>query len=186
MVGNERADNLEEQFFREQDKKLIAKLAELSRTASAKEALARVSGISDAKVLERLVELGITPELLIAMAVIPLVEVAWADGEISPKERQAVLDAARSLRKGAEPIAPGMLEAWLERRPDAKLLSSWQLYVQGLCASLQPQERERLRDQIVGHARQVAESSGGILGLGNKVSAAEERVLAKLSKAFAG
>jgi hypothetical protein len=181
---HDRAENLEEQFFRRQDKELIEKLAKLKRSTDAKEALARVSGVTDPKVLERLVELEITPEQLVALAVVPLVEVAWADGEIQAKERQAVIDAARSLRHGAEPLAPGMLESWLDKKPDPKLLSTWQLYVQGLCASLTPDERGRLREQILGHARQVAESAGGILGLGSKVSQAEEKILARLAKSF--
>ena len=178
------AENLEEQFFRRQDKELIEKLAQIKRSTDAKEALARVSGLTDPKVLERLVQLEITPEILVALTVVPLIEVAWADGEIEPKERKAVVEAARSLRHGAEPIAPGVLESWLDKKPDPKLVSTWQVYVQGLCTSLTPAERERLREQIVGHARQVAQASGGILGLGSKISASEEKVLARLAKAF--
>jgi|SRR5688572_22366419 len=188
MTSNfhDQAENLEEQFFRRQDKELIDKLAKLKRSTDSKEALARVSGITDPKVLERLVELEMTPEALVALAVVPLVEVAWADGEIQPKERQAVIDAARSLRHGADPIAPQVLESWLDKKPDPKLLSTWQLYVEGLCQNLTPAERERLREQILGHARQVAQSAGGILGLGSKVSQAEEKILARLAQAFDG
>jgi hypothetical protein len=49
---------------------------------------------------------------------------------------------------------------------------------------LDPQARQRLRDEVMGRARAVAEAAGGFLGLGRKVSAAEEAVLRELAQAF--
>jgi hypothetical protein len=48
-------------------------------------------------------------------------------------------------------------------------------------------EREHLREVLVGRARSVAMASGGILSgrLGKKVSAAEQDMLTQLERAFA-
>jgi hypothetical protein len=56
--------------------------------------------------------------------------------------------------------------------------------VQQLCAQIPPAEQHALRDELIGRARHVAEAAGGFLGLGNKVSSAEEAVLEKLAGAF--
>ena len=39
-------------------------------------------------------------------------------------------------------------------------------------------------DEILGRARNVAEATGGFLGLGNRISPEEEIILAELAKAF--
>ena len=57
-------------------------------------------------------------------------------------------------------------------------------YIGALTQSLSVDASDRLRDEVLGRARQVAKEAGGFLGLGSKVSADEERVLAELEKAF--
>ena len=41
-----------------------------------------------------------------------------------------------------------------------------------------------LKGEVLGRARRVAEVAGGFLGLGNKVSLEEQKILEVLSKAF--
>jgi hypothetical protein len=133
---------------------------------------------------EKLVGLDIGPETWAAVSLVPLVEVAWADGRVEAKEKWAVLSAAE-----ANGIAPGspshtLLESWLARRPDGRLLEAWGLYIVDLCATLEEAEKSAVREQVLGRARRVAESTGGFLGLGSKISSEEEIVLSELAKAF--
>jgi hypothetical protein len=65
------------------------------------------------------------------------------------------------------------------------MLEAWTTYTTGLCASITPAERAALRSVVMGQARAVAEAAGGFLGVG-KVSGAEEEMLARLERAFAG
>ncbi len=58
--------------------------------------------------------------------------------------------------------------------------------VSALSASMDPSERNALRDSVMGKARMVAEAAGGFLGLGNKVSAEEQAVLDELAGVFGG
>jgi hypothetical protein len=53
-----------------------------------------------------------------------------------------------------------------------------------LCATLDAGEQAKLRDEILGRARAVAEAAGGILGLVNRISPQEEKILQELAKPF--
>lgn len=180
----DRERSLEEQFFSRQSEELKRKLREKHEREDARAGLRRIAVITNEETIDRMVELGITAETWAAISLVPLVEVAWANGEVDAKERQAVLAAANA--NGLSPGSPGfaVLESWLQRRPDARLLQAWGEYIMALGAQLTPAERHRLRDELMSRARQVAETTGGFLGLGRRVSPEEEVVLQELEKAF--
>jgi hypothetical protein len=157
--------SLEDAFFLERDRQLIARRAELAKLAETKEALASVSGIKHQGILEHLVQLNVRPETLAALSAIPLVEVVWADGHVDERERKVV--------------------AWLAQRPPASLLAAWQHYVEVLCERLSPAERTALKDELLHHVRAAAAASGGFLGMG-KISSEEQAVIAKLESSFGG
>jgi hypothetical protein len=176
---------LEDAFFLERDRQLIARKVELRKMAETQEALAAVSGIKDREVLELLVNLNVRPETLAALAAIPLVEVAWADGKVDEKERQVVLAfaSARGIREGS--VEHELLERWLATRPDDGLLAAWQHYTQALCEKLSAHQRAHLRDELLRNVRAAAAASGGFLGMG-KISDEEKTVLARLESSFGG
>lgn len=175
---------LEDSFFLEEDRLLIERRQALRRLEETREALARASGIRDQKVLQRLVELGVRPESVAPLALVPIVEVAWADGKVDHQERQAVLQAAEARGMRAGDVEHDLLQSWLAHRPKPELLEAWRHYVAGLCPELGPEQREALRRELLDRARQVAEASGGFLGLGQKISPAEAAVLERLGQAF--
>ena len=151
---------------------------------AAKEELAKVSGIKSDEMLDKLCALGIDAESWAAVSIAPMVEVAWADGKIDAAERRAVLAAAEA--NGLQNVSSGiaLLENWLDQRPDKTLMEAWEALVVKLCEEMNPAERDTLKNQVMGRARDVAEATGGILGLGKKTSAVEEAVLVRLEKAF--
>jgi hypothetical protein len=175
--------DLEDAFFLEQDRRLIAQKIELRKMAETKEALASVSGIKDAEVLQLLVRLNVRPETLAAMAVVPLVEVVWADGVVDDKEKKVVFDfaAAQGIAKGS--VEYELLERWLTHRPEPGLLSAWQHYIQALCVQVTPHERIHLKQELLRNVRAAAQASGGFLGMG-KISNEEKAALAKLESSF--
>lgn len=181
----DRGRDLEDEFFRREDQRLIERLNELKAVETTREALAKASGVTKPAVLDKLVALGIRAETVTALFMVPLVEVAWADGTLDAKERRAILD-----RTGDSGVARGsaeyaLIEAWLDRRPDPKLLTAWTHLVRGMCEQLGPDEAARLKAGLLERARAVAGASGGVLGIGSKVSNAEATVLAQLEAAFA-
>ncbi len=77
-----------------------------------------------------------------------------------------------------------MLNCWLKNKPDGKLFAIWKEYAAALSQKIDEATRVTLKEGLLGRARAVAEAAGGILGLGNKVSKSEEKVLAELEEAF--
>lgn len=177
--------SLEDAFFQEQDRRLIARRAELAKMAETKEALAAVSGIKNQDILQHLVELNVRPETLAALSAVPLVEVAWADGEVDEKERKVVLDFAAARGIAAGSVARELLESWLAQRPPQTLLAAWQHHVEALCEQLTPDDRKALKDELLHNVRAAAAASGGFLGVG-KISSEEQAVIAKLEASFGG
>lgn len=180
----DRGQALEEEFFhRLQEKQLEALRAELDRKAT-REELRAACGISDEAVLDRLVDQGVSGATMAALSMVPLVTVAWADGDVHERERDAVLKAARERGVDEKSAAHALLAGWLGRRPSSQLFDAWAAYSRGLSETLVPAQRAQLREQIVGLAREVAQSAGGFLGVG-KIGKEEEAALASIEAVFA-
>jgi hypothetical protein len=181
---DKRRKTLEDAFFHKRDAILIEQLHKMEKMKESKAALAKVSGITDEKVLEKLVELNVRPETLASLVMVPLVEIAWADGAMTEEEQAAVLKAAvkQGFSKGS--IDYALIENWLVRRPSDTMLEGWTQYIRGLCGNLNRTQIAHLRDEVLGNAKAIAEASGGFLGLTSKVSKAEHAMLDRLKAAF--
>ena len=180
-ILRDRGRSLEDEFFRREDQRLMERLRTLSGAEATREALGKASGITKETVLDNLMELGIRAETVAALSIVPLVEVAWADGAVDAKERRAIVDRAGVAR---DSTAGALLEAWLDRRPDPKLLTAWTQLVQAMSEQLGPDGAARLKTDLLDRARAVAAATGGLFGVGSKVSASEAAILAKLEAAF--
>lgn len=183
-ILRDREKALEESFFAKQNEKLRQALRRREQAKASREQLAQISGIADTEVLDKLVALDIGPESWTALSLVPLVEVAWANGNVDEKERRAVLAGAEANGILANSPSHQILEGWLRNRPDGRLLQAWGEYTVGLCGNLDPAEKHALRDEVMGRARSVAKATGGFLGLGERISPEEEVVLQQLEKAF--
>lgn len=181
---DDRRRALEEAFFAKQDAILRQRLSEPAEVRARKEAFSTVSGITDPAVLDALVKLDISVETLAAIALVPLVAVAWADGSVDAKERTAILRAAAEGGLKAEATGHGMLDKWLQAAPPASLVEAWKGYIATITAGMDHASRRALQGPILDRARAVALAAGGFLGIGMRISDSEEKVLADLAKAF--
>ena len=100
------------------------------------------------------------------------------------EEKAAVLEAASESFVSKDSPDFGLLQQWMEHKPSPRLLDAWKHYIEGLCEKLSKHQRTALRKDFIGHARQVAKTTGGLLGLGNKISKPEKEMLEKLESAF--
>jgi hypothetical protein len=172
---------LEDRFFFEDSLVLKDQLAHLKRQRETEDALSKVSGIVNKAVLKELVALNIRPETLSALVLVPIIEVAWADGTIAGQERLAILEGAKKNGFGED---NQILKEWLLRKPDAPLMDAWRAYMSGLCEIIGKECLATLKADILAHARMVAEASGGFLGLTNPISAKEKAVLDSIEAFF--
>jgi hypothetical protein len=122
---------------------------------------------------------------VMALSLVPLIHVAWADGKIQEQERDAILQGAQKKGIAKESPAFALLQQWLSQQPRSSLFDTWESYIKALRGKLTGQETAQLEAQVTRFARFVAESSGGFLGLG-KISGAEEAALARIEAAFRG
>ena len=175
---------LEEEFFRKQENALLNQLRAAQAKESAQEALAAATGVRDSAVLHKLNSLGITSDTFLALGLVPLIAIAWADGTLDDRERRAVIASLDTAGIGADSPAGQLVRSWLSSPPPASMLEVWSSYASALAPALSPTERNNLRDSVLGRARAVAEAAGGFLGVGNRVSKAEEELLQRLARAF--
>ena len=179
----ERGRALENQFYEKENQEKLTTMKHKLDSQRSKDELRKASGMTDDAVLERLVALGLRANTIAALSLAPLIQVAWADGTIQDNERTAILQGAHG--KGLEEGSDGyeLLQSWLKRQPGDELFTAWEAYIKALAAQLNDEQNRLLRNQIVGFAKMVAGSAGGILGFG-KVSASEETVLHRIEAAF--
>ena len=174
------AERLQRTFFSGANAPLLQELRARSEADHGRERLREVVGIKDEKFLNRLLALGVRPEGVVALVLVPLILVAWADGTLDDRERAAILEAARERGVAAERIAGELLKNGLARPPDPKLLETWSATVRRLWGRFTADERWEMRTNLLKSAREVAEATGGFLGLTSKVAEGERRVLAQL------
>ncbi len=174
---------LEEAFFARESEKLRQQLRDLDNTKRKKEALAAASGITNDAVLDKLAALNISSETVAALALVPLIAIAWADGSLDDKERAAMFAKAQEEGVTQGDVSHDLFERWLSERPPANLLGIWKDYVRSLVENMSAEDRRFFKGRVLDRARGVAESAGGFLGM-NKVSAAEQKVLDELASAF--
>ena len=180
----DRRKALEEEFFRRQDAALMARRRNEEERRAARAALAAASHITDDALLDQLMALGISADTLIALSLVPLVEVAWADGKVEDSEKRPILEAARADGMEETSVGSRLLENCLSERPQARLRSMWKEYIKSVCATLSPEQRDTLKTDLLRRARSVAEATGGFMGLGPTVSTKEEALLAEIGAAF--
>lgn len=181
----DRRKALEEEFFRKQDQKLVEQLRAKQEKSALREALVQLGAKDSEALVDALFEQSVSPRTLAAITLVPLVVVAWSDGSLEAKEKEAILQAAASL--GVPEDGPGyaLLRAWLDEKPPSKLLQTWETFTAALAANLSAEQRAEMKRDVVDRARRVAEAAGGFLGIvGPKVSVSEREVLARLEKAF--
>ena len=104
---------LEEEFFRQQEQALLNQLRTAQTRESSQEALAVATGVRDRAVLDKLSTLGITSDTLLALELVPLVAIAWADGALDDKERSAIVANLGAAGIVADSPAGQLVQNWL-------------------------------------------------------------------------
>ena len=181
FVERERA--LENEFFFKLDKKLLEDIRKEASNEKAKMALAMAGHISSEVLLDELVQLGVKPESLAAIRLIPMVLVTWANHDVSENERLTVLRAAGEEGVRPDGAASSLLEHWLRTEPQPELEDAWRRYTRELLGTLTADARLKLREEIMARARAVARSARGLLGFG-RIGPDEKRVLDSLEDVF--
>jgi len=125
-------------------------------------------------------------ERLAALALAPLVELAWADGRVTPAEHQAVLEAARAMGLGNRVFCQTTLARWLHEPPPTAALARWRRLLAPTLARNDGRAARQSQRELLKAAQNVARMDQPGLGLDDDgVTSDERRVLEDLAKALA-
>ena len=168
----------EEEYFQKKDRELIEKARRQAEAELKLRELGEQVGVTDQDVIHELAELGFTTDTVRLLPLIPVLEMAWAEGGVTAPERKMVLDVARARGIDEGSAADRQLAEWLDRQPDeslyrraGRLISA--LFASGAHVNLTP-------DDLLKYCEAIAEASGGIFGIG-RVSSTERATLGRIA-----
>ena len=132
-------------------------------------------------------------EKLAALALAPLVEVAWADGQITPGERQGVLEAAKRIGVDQHSeFCRSTLRRWLFEAPPTEALERWRELLAETIRGGSSRAARKSESRLLEEARQIAKmderpfESGASVNASAGITDAEQRVLDDLAAALSG
>lgn len=137
-------------------------VSEESRTS-----LAAMTGITDRSVLNDLLRAGVNENTFNAFLLLPLLEVAWANGKVDERERRIIKRAAVSLGIKPESSSAALLEFWLDARPPHLVSEAW--YAVATLLGKRLQDPAEFTQVIVGAHREIADArvaSGSVSRIG--------------------
>lgn len=175
--------NLHDAFFEDRDQELLDFLEFETKTTDEqeREQMQVEAGIANTEVLQTLKRLGVTSASMTAFMLLPLVRLAWADSKIQDGEFESILKAASDDGIAYGTPAYRLLNRWLEERPTERMLDAWTKYAHAVARELDETSLDAFRNATLERVRRVADASGGILGLGEKVSENERHVFQDLA-----
>ena len=173
----------EEEYFRRKDRELVEKLRRTAEASEARRALESTSGIHDPVMLQELEALGFTPETVNLLPLVPIVQVAWAEGGVSGDERDLIEQFARERGIAAGSAADQQLTVWLEQRPSEEVFSRATRLIRAMLE--QPGAGALTVDDLIHRCEEIAAASGGMLGF-RKISGDERVLLGRIQSALKG
>jgi len=174
----------EDMFFRKKNEELIEAMRARKTRDEQFAALASVLGVDGTTLIDPLLDLGLRGANVTALVLAPLVAVAWADRTLDDHDRRVILKAEDDFDIDPESEAGQILGNWLDHRPHESLIDVWSAYVVELCRVLGPEERVRLRNDIVSRTRRIARAVEKSFLRGSGPTEEEAAVLAQVEAAF--
>jgi hypothetical protein len=170
----------EEDYFRRKDRELIERMRQQAEAADARKQLEAATGIQDPESLKDLEALGFTPRTLALLPLVPVLQVAWAEGGISTAEREMIVNLARSRDIEPGGAADQQLQAWLDTRPSEETFRKAGRLIAAILDQPGGTEMQVSADDLLKYCEQIASASGGLFGFG-KVSAEEKTALEQIA-----
>lgn len=175
--------DLEEDYFRRQDQELVERMRKQAAAEKTRRELGEKTGLTDPALLADLEGLGFTPDTVALLPVIPVVQVAWAEGGVSTKERALVVDFARKRGIAEGSAADAQLQSWLNARPSNDVFQKATRLIQAMLSAGGAAAQDLNADDLVAYCESIAAASGGVFGIG-AVSAEEKQALAQIQNAL--
>lgn len=176
---------LEDEYFWKKDRALIEKLRQAGAAERARHDMGARIGSDDPEMLQELQALGFTPDTVILLPLVPVVQMAWADGSVAAAESGLIVKLARSRGITEGSAADRLLSEWLTRQPGPQVLASAMRLIRGVLAAQPADHPDLTADDLVRYCESIAEASGGIFGI-HRISADERALLTTIAAGLKG
>jgi tellurite resistance protein len=171
----------EEDYFRRKDRELLEKMRQATTAQQARQELGTATGIQDPTLLQELEELGFTPETIALLPLVPVIQVAWAEGGVSSAERSQIVSLARQRGVAAGSQADQRLTEWLDTRPSEETFRKASRLIGAMLDQPAAAGPHLDAGELIRYCEQIAAASGGLFGIG-KVSSEERAALEQIAR----
>jgi len=168
----------EAEYFHELDVELIQKMRRRADHEERVRRMAETCQINDPSLLEDLERLGYSPTTVSLLCLVPLVQVAWADGRVTHAERNQVLAIAHLHGVQEDTPAHQQLEAWLDYPPHEEFFQGTLCAIRAALELLPQDERRTRQDALIEGCTDVAAATWHL----GKIGAAERKLLEEIQK----
>ena len=182
--SSEKKRSPEEEYFYRKEQELITKLRQKAEAEARKKGLAEAVGVENEQILAVLQEMGYDRETVFLLFLIPLLQVAWSDGKLSNEERALILEVGATYGVKEGHSAYQKLQGWLTTKPSKDTFERALKVIRNIMSFQTAEQRQTAGQKLVDAAERIAAASGGVLGLGSKVSAEEKAVLKRVADAI--
>lgn len=173
----DREKGLEVEYFRQKEQELVKQMRHRAALEAEIKEMEEASGIANEEILATLQELGYTRETVALLYLVPLVQVAWASGSVTKRERELVLRL--SQWRGVQKDSPAWekLTNWLDERPSDDFFLMTLRIIRHILDSQTAKGQVASRTDLISFCLRIATASGGFLGIGSKISEGEQAAL---------
>lgn len=131
--------------------------------------------------LADLQECGFDPCTVSLLELLPIVELAWTDGEISPRDRRLLAEAA-ARRPGIRGRACTQLSHWLARRPPDVMFRLCRRALRGFLEQADARLAHRIRSALQSDCGLIVSGGDGLLREKIAASPAQRALLSTLAR----
>ena len=181
-IIHERGRSLEDDYFRKKDKELVEKLQRAAEADRARADISKATGLSD-PLADELLALGFTAETVSLLPIVPVVQMAWAEGGVDAAERGLIVKFARARGIAEGSAADTQLSAWMSARPSEDVFAKAGRLIRAMLDSGGASGLNA--DDLVAYCESIASASGGVFGIG-KISGDERKLLSQIASDLKG
>lgn len=176
----ERERGLEAEYIHKKEQELIEKLHKQRNMERDRRDLEDATGIANDEILAALQELGYNAETVRLMPLIPLVQVAWAEGGVTDKEHDLIMEIAEARGITSDSREHEMLSDMLDHQPSKDFFDNALRGLNYILEAIPEDLRADSQNSLVTYCTQIADASGGILGFGT-ISNEEKLLIARIA-----
>ena len=152
----------EDEYFRRRDQELLEQKRRLAQAEAERRLIAQAIGLNDDAVVVDLQSVGYRSDTIVLLELAPPIQVVWADGSVSTRERELLLKIAAREHVAQGSPACDQLEVWIRQRPSTDLFEASLRALNDILNSLQSSARASLRRKVIDDCTAIAEASDGV------------------------